>query len=170
MSDIDRIFARLQGGPAASGDRRELRTVPGRGVRGSRVVEVVHLRPGAPRPREEAPRKEAFSVRAASWEDGFPARQAPRLPDLPAAPAPAAAPTVHVMPAWEPSPSPESVPAAEPPATAADTVPARKPRRAGRRVADPFDPADDGANCLRCGYAIEPSRDRRGLLTCAACG
>jgi hypothetical protein len=39
-----------------------------------------------------------------------------------------------------------------------------------RRVADPFDANDDGANCLRCGYAVEPARERRGLMTCAGCG
>ena len=39
-----------------------------------------------------------------------------------------------------------------------------------RRVADPFNPSDDGANCMRCGYAIERAREKRGLLTCAGCG
>ena len=39
-----------------------------------------------------------------------------------------------------------------------------------RHVADPFDASDDGANCLRCGYAVEPAREKRGLLTCAGCG
>lgn len=38
-----------------------------------------------------------------------------------------------------------------------------------RRVADPFDATDDGANCIRCGYAIQPARERRGLMTCAGC-
>jgi hypothetical protein len=46
----------------------------------------------------------------------------------------------------------------------------RKAHKPSRRVADPFDPADDGANCLRCGYVIEPARERRGLMTCAECG
>jgi hypothetical protein len=39
-----------------------------------------------------------------------------------------------------------------------------------RRVADPFDASDDGANCMRCGYTIEPAREKRGLVTCLACG
>lgn len=39
-----------------------------------------------------------------------------------------------------------------------------------RRVANPFDAADDGANCMRCGYAIERAREKRGLLTCVGCG
>ncbi|GGJ40401.1 hypothetical protein GCM10011320_55070 [Neoroseomonas lacus] len=39
-----------------------------------------------------------------------------------------------------------------------------------RRVANPFDASDDGANCMRCGYAIEPAREKRGLMTCSGCG
>jgi hypothetical protein len=39
-----------------------------------------------------------------------------------------------------------------------------------RRVADPFDANDEGANCLRCGYVVERARERRGLMTCAECG
>jgi hypothetical protein len=37
-------------------------------------------------------------------------------------------------------------------------------------VADPFDPSDFGANCIRCGYAIEAARDQRGMMTCSGCG
>jgi hypothetical protein len=52
--------------------------------------------------------------------------------------------------------------------------PAKVARRTARvaswRIADPFDRADDGANCLRCGYAVQPARERRGLITCAGCG
>jgi hypothetical protein len=37
------------------------------------------------------------------------------------------------------------------------------------QFADPF--ADgDGANCLHCGYLVEPAREKRGLMTCSACG
>ena len=39
-----------------------------------------------------------------------------------------------------------------------------------RRVADPFNASDDGANCMRCGYAIEAAREKRGLMTCSECG
>jgi hypothetical protein len=47
---------------------------------------------------------------------------------------------------------------------------ARRPRVGSTRgVADPFDASDDGANCLCCGYAIQPARERRGLMTCAGC-
>jgi len=35
---------------------------------------------------------------------------------------------------------------------------------------DPFNSDDDGASCMRCGYLIESSRERRGLMTCAECG
>ena len=46
--------------------------------------------------------------------------------------------------------------------TASSTLP--------RHVADPFDTSDDGANCMRCGYAIERAREKRGLMTCSGCG
>jgi hypothetical protein len=39
-----------------------------------------------------------------------------------------------------------------------------------RRVADPFNASDDGANCMRCGYAVEPAREKRGLMICSECG
>ncbi|TDH58003.1 hypothetical protein E2C06_34885 [Dankookia rubra] len=39
-----------------------------------------------------------------------------------------------------------------------------------RSYADPFAEDDDGANCIRCGYLVEPAREKRGLLTCAGCG
>ena len=39
-----------------------------------------------------------------------------------------------------------------------------------RRVADPFNIKDHAANCMRCGYAIEAAREKRGLMTCSFCG
>jgi hypothetical protein len=81
------------------------------------------------------------------------------------------------MPTWTPAvvhPTVEPTPAA--PSEPAQPAPpqAKRARRtaraASRRIADPFDPADDGANCLRCGYLVEPARERRGMMTCAACG
>ncbi len=113
------------------------------------------------------------------WNDGFPARNSPPLfPDAPkrdvAAPA---APTFHVMPPRSPL-----VPAAEaaPAMSDVETVIAARRGRGrprehaavapARHIADPFDPGDDGANCLRCGYAVELARERRGLMTCGACG
>ncbi len=40
---------------------------------------------------------------------------------------------------------------------------------AGRAFADPFAAEDTGANCIRCGYLVEPEREKRGLLTCHQC-
>lgn len=166
MSEIDRIFAKFRDRAQPVGDRRELRTVPDRASgRGGRVVEVVRRR-GSGGTDDARPHRPDHGVRAATWEKGFPARSvvAPAPPPEPAPPA-AAAPTAHVMRAWEPSAGAEPSPAPE----AAKPVAAPRPKPA-RRFADPFDAADDGANCLRCGYAVEPGREKRGLLTCAACG
>lgn len=175
MSEIDRVFARFQDGRSTSTDRREVRTVPGRGTRGSRVVEVVHLRSGAPAANGEAARQAGASLRAATWDEGFPARQAPQ-PPMPEPPRVVAAvePTVHLMPAWEPT-VPAAPVAEEPVAVEVGPPPAVRPSRRAigiesRPIADPFDSADEGANCLRCGYLVEPARERRGLMTCAACG
>ena len=120
----------------------------------------------------------ALDGRAATWEDGFPTREAVR--DLFSADRPETAPAqpaTHVMPMWERAVAPEESRSPSP-----DRAPARSARHATtdaadplkstaqRRVADPFNAQDDGANCLRCGYVIEPERDQRGLMTCAACG
>jgi len=49
--------------------------------------------------------------------------------------------------------------------------PRRQPASAPtRRIADPFNASDEGANCMRCGYAIEATREKRGLMTCSECG
>jgi hypothetical protein len=87
------------------------------------------------------------------------------------------------MPMWERSGAEPVQEPGEQPSTGPDPVIAPKRRRSlaprgatpgpaatVRRVADPFDADDDGANCLRCGYMVEPARERRGLMTCAACG
>jgi hypothetical protein len=175
MSDIDRVFARLGGAQPTSTEQRELRHIPRKGgSTGSRVVEVVRLpTKGAPQ-GEGGARRSDVRLRAATWEDGFPARSA--LPPQAAAPVeigtaapPAAEPVAHVMPVWQRRvEEPEVAAAPPPPPDAAPPAPA--PRRAGRRVADPYDMEDDGANCLRCGYAVQPARARRGLMTCAGCG
>lgn len=173
MSEEDRVFARFRGKKPIAGGKRETLNVPRRGATGgSRVVEVVHVR-GAGGAK---PRPPAASRRAETWQDGFQARPAPKLPEAPPpAPAETPAPTVHVMPMWAPAPQPP----AQPPPAEPPSRPVRAPRAArrpaglrptGRRVADPFDMADEGANCLRCGYLVEPARERRGLHTCAACG
>ena len=173
MSDIDRVFAQLGGKHTADSDQRETRRIPRKsGSAGSRVVEVVRLAAKrAPSPAR-ASRATDFRVRAATWEDGFPAKSAPApAPSLPLVAPDVPQPVAHVMPGWAPTvvePEAKPAPSAELIRRAARGRTAKPP--VSRRVADPFDAADDLANCLRCGYVVEPSRERRGLMTCAACG
>ncbi|MFC7690480.1 hypothetical protein ACFQY5_13650 [Paeniroseomonas aquatica] len=113
--------------------------------------------------------------------------------DQPAA-APEAAPQVgHVMPGWEPLLPPAEAEAPQPrqpraaaraasakaPPVAAASAPDKqdpdkqdpeKPAPSRRAFADPFAAEDTGTNCLRCGYLVQPGREKRGLLTCAQCG
>ena len=218
MEDKDHVFARFKDDKPASADRRQTLTIPRRaGAPGSRSVEVVHVRSGGT--VSDRPQRQDQYVRAATWDGGFPTKQAPRAspPTEPAA-AKAAEPITHVMPAWEPAATDAHAYAAEEPgavprrgrgrprqhpdgqivaATAAtpdaeelatprrgrgrprkqsasDPVAAtvgaaragqpivvsghelRRPRKRPasaptRRVADPFNASDDGANCMRCG-------------------
>ena len=215
MDEKDRVFARFKDEPRETTGRHERLTIlrPAR-ASGSRVVEVVRLRSTAV--GTDRPRRVDTHVRAASWDDGFPAKLTGAALAL-GEPAPAgnAAPVTHVMPAWEPvlmPPAADGVPAESgepsvaprrgrgrprkvaPTGTAAPTpmspdsapVPPAEPPLALRRgrgrprketlgvpvrpIADPFDEDDDRANCMRCGYAIDPQRERRGLMTCAPCG
>lgn len=181
MSEIDDIFARLGGGRITSSDQRDLRDIPRRGkAGGSRVVEVVHLPKGRkPGVSAAVTRRTESGVRAETWDGGFPTRLAPPSPPL-TLPEPAKAPEQvgHVITRWEPVAEP--VPSSPPPPVPVEARPrpveetkARSARGStrdkARPVADPFDPEDDRANCLRCGYALEPGRERRGLMTCAAC-
>ena len=183
MSEIDDIFARLGGGRITATEGRDLRDIPRRGkTGGSRTVEVVHL-PKSRQPGVGAAvtRRADAGVRAQSWDAGFPTRSAPpssplTLPEAARAPEQVG----HVITRWEPTP--EVVPISAPTPTPVEAQPdpvdglrARSVRGSitrgkARPVADPFDPEDDRANCLRCGYAVEPARERRGLTTCAACG
>lgn len=169
MDDKDHVFARFKDDKPASNERRERLTIPRRaGATGSRVVEVVHVRAGPA--AKEKPRRADGHVRSASWDGGFPVRQAPQAfmpPDVAAAEA--TQPITHVMPAWMPAVAEVETsvpPVVETPAAASSP----RVRTSARRVADPFDAGDDGANCMRCGYAISPAREKRGLLTCAECG
>lgn len=137
----------------------------------SRVVEVVHRRSDGPPEAPEAPRPERASAYAASWPEGFQARSVPVSPPLEApATSPDPAPPVgHVMPGWEPllAPiEPPSLPVSPPLLPKA----AAKPKPPERAFADPFAAEDTSANCFRCGYLIEPAREKRGFMTCAACG
>jgi hypothetical protein len=178
MSDIDRVFARLGGGQPAQAAGRERRNIPRRGgATGARVVEVVRLPSRAAGAGGGGPRRADLRVRAETWDDGFPAKSVSPVSALqPAAPEPAE-PVTHVMPIWEPTLLEAEKVAAPAPLEAARTGVGPRAQRARRlrtgsprSVADPFDETDDRANCLRCGYAIQPARERRGLMTCAGCG
>jgi hypothetical protein len=178
MADHDHVFARFHDNHAPSEPRHELLSIRRKGSsQSSRTVEVVHVRSGKTPSKKDQP-AQAAGVRAATWTEGFPIKTAPaRSPfDMPMG-IEAPQPTVHVMPMWEPS---QAEPEATPPLEAGlrEEVSATKVR--GRRQptdritpgssADPFDLDDDGTNCLRCGYRVEPARERRALLTCAKCG
>lgn len=174
--DKDCVFANFKDDRLEASDRRELLTIPRRaGATGSRVVEVVHVRSGGA--IKDRPRRVDAHVRAASRDGGFPAKRAVVAPSLVGSvTVEAAEPTAHVMPAWEPTVAEE---APSPPRVLAQPIVVRRGRgrpskesnpAPTRHVADPFDASDDGANCIRCGYAIEPIREKRGLLNCAACG
>jgi hypothetical protein len=168
MDDKDRVFARFKDDKPEASDRRELLTIPRRaGTPGSRVVEVVHVRSGGA--IKDRPRRVDAHVRAVSWDEGFPAKQAVAPPVfIEPATVEATTPTAHVMSAWEPAAP--SLPAAQTPQTEERRGRGRPRKQTPpRHVADPFDASDDGANCIRCGYAIEPARERRGLMTCVQC-
>ena len=175
MDDKDHVFARFKDDKPANSDRREMLSIPRRGsAMGSRAIEVVHIRSsGAPTGKGQ-PRRLTFTNRAATWENGFPARPPAQFPAMVGPEAPARAePVTHVMPMWEPTAAAAEVttPLGDV-APVAAAVEASFPgqRKSARRVADPFDASDDRANCMRCGYAIEPTREKRGLMTCSECG
>jgi cell division septation protein DedD len=180
MSEIDDIFARLGGGRITATDQRDQRDIPRRGkAGGSRVVEVVHVTSRRSGATATLPRRSESGMRAQSWDGGFPTRPTPHpAPSPQPGTAKAPAPVGHVITRWEPVAAP--APITEPtPALAPTLAPTLAPplappaesrtRPEARPVADPFNPDDDRANCLRCGYAVEAARERRGLMTCAAC-
>jgi hypothetical protein len=183
MADHDHVFARFHDNHAPSEPRHELLSIRRKGSsQSSRTVEVVHVRSGKTPSKKDQP-AQAAGVRAATWTEGFPIKTAPvRSPfDMPPE-IEAPQPTVHVMPMWEPSQAePEAAPPQEAglreqvsaPKVSTTKVGGRRRQAAGLTPgssADPFDLDDDGANCLRCGYRVEPARERRALLTCAKCG
>ena len=177
MDDKDHVFARFKDNQPASAGRREVMNIPRRsGASGSRSVEVVHARLGAAATAKDSTRRSGKQAHPMPSDGSFAARPATRAPaalepDLAKAPPPVA----HVMAAWEPSVVADEVatsgraeaPSAETVTTLAESHHRR--RKSTRHFADPFDAADLGANCLRCGYAIDPAREQRGLRTCADC-
>lgn len=66
MSEIDDVFANFRYEKSPSTDRRETRSIPHRGTRSSRTVEVVYVRSGSPPRPTEQPRHSSFGVRAAA--------------------------------------------------------------------------------------------------------
>lgn len=177
MFDIERVFARMGARHHAATPQQEHRSIPRRGkLTGNRLVEVVRLPARGVSAAQVGSGRTDTSVRAATWEDGFPAKSAAAPASISqAAEESAGHAVVHVMPMWtrriaelggESSPP---VPAGAP-RPAAPTKGFRQPQRSARRVDDPFDASDEGANCLRCGYLVEPAREKRALMTCARCG
>lgn len=179
MSEIDDIFARLGGRRITTSDQRDLRDIPRKGkAGGSRIVEVVHLPTRRTGLGAALPRRIESSVRAQTWDGGFPAKAAPqssqsgqaevtKAPEQVGHVITRGEPTADAVPISQPVPEPGEAP------SPVDQPNARSARgsikqRAGP-IADPFNPKDDRANCLRCGYAVERGRARRGLMTCAAC-
>ncbi|MDN3567442.1 hypothetical protein QWZ14_23935 [Paeniroseomonas aquatica] len=197
MSEADRVFPRhsfAESHPTPE-DKQLLHIAPRRRGSGpTRVVEVVHLPAGRTKSPAE-PAAPPRSAHAETWPEGFRAKPALAMPtlDQPAA-APEAAPQVgHVMPGWEPLLPPAEAEAPQPrqpraaaraasakaPPVAAASAPDKqdpdkqdpeKPAPSRRAFADPFAAEDTGTNCLRCGYLVQPGREKRGLLTCAQCG
>lgn len=185
MSEADRVFPRhkRQQPHFAAGEKRHILSAPRRGSfeRGkSRVVEVVHVRRDKATLAEPCLRPVPWNVRAETWPEGFRAQS--MLPttrnDGPMAAAEPAEPTVHVMAMWEPTLQlqPSTAEPVEQPAEPL-LAEARQPRNSGpsapkrsaRRFANPFADDDNGANCIRCGYLVEQTREKRGLWTCSSC-
>ena len=186
MSEADRVFParKGQGSQSLTSEKRLILSAPrrsGPGAGKSRVVEVVHVRRDRSRPVEDHPSPAPWNLRAEAWPEGLRAKPAQPLPlqDTQPVVPDHVPPVVHVMPMWEPSP-----PQPASPVTRTDELPAERavtgqrrprvpkapiPKAAVRRFADPF-ADEDGTNCVRCGYLVQPARDRRGLLTCATCG
>jgi hypothetical protein len=187
MSEADRVFSARKGlgSQTLISEKRHILSAPrrsGPGAGKSRVVEVVHVRREGTQPRNEQPRPAAWNLRAETWPEGLRAKPAQPLSPQEIQPAvpDAAPPVVHVMPMWEPSPPQSLPPVAEPGEPPVETAvagqhrprrpKAKAPNQAARHFADPFADDDSGANCLRCGYLVEPVRERRSLLICSSCG
>ncbi len=185
MSEADRVFSRHPKQPTSSNETRHIVTASRKnrsGVMANRVVEVVHVARGTPKPLKDHLHPVGRNAHAETWHDGFCAKPPSPVPSPEAKPVvpELTSPTVHVMPAWEPSvqqPALTDKESAELPSSVA-AIEHRKQRKAKsnapkvtmRRFADPFAADDTGANCMRCGYLVEQAREARGLWTCSKCG
>jgi type IV secretory pathway VirB10-like protein len=185
MTEADRVFAGIKG-RAGQSTGSEQRIIQRRSRQGgvsrsqTRVVEVVHVRHAAKRPVNDQPFLSEAAVGPDAWSDDVDTVTTSHMLDL--IPAPAAEPqqpVVHVMPTWEPRAAEVPLAASTDDMPTQAPVPAKRTRRtktgskpdaAARRYADPFANDDSGTNCLRCGYLVEPTRERGGWLTCARCG
>ena len=146
------------------------------------MVEVVHVRRGKAGLAVAPPQTALRDARAETWLEGFRARPAQPilLPTVEQAAPEAPPPVGHFMPMWQPSqqqvaplveePSEMPVKAATPRTRRPRCAKAGIPTLAARHFADPFAADEDGTNCIRCGYLVEPVREKRGLATCLACG
>ena len=184
MSDANRVFSHQSKRTTSSSQTRHIVTAPRKNSAGtirSRVVEVVHVARRSSGPVKDQPSSTPSHAHVEAWPDGFLAK--PPAPALlqerqPTAPE-IRPPTVHVMPAREPS-------VQQPASTDADLgegsnstqaieglnlcdAKPRSPKMTVRRFADPFSDGDNGANCVRCGYLVERAREARGLWTCSKC-
>lgn len=167
MSDADRLFPPRGGkdSRASRGEQRFIRATDRKSGQ-SRNVEVVQLRRSGAAPGNDRVRACVRGVRGEAWPDGF--KPKPQLTpfDTQPSPTPKAPPQVgHVV---ERTPSLLAPPPVQPELAAPRN--ARGRPRAERTFADPFAADDRGANCYRCGYLVESAREKRGKLTCAACG
>lgn len=170
------------------------------GASGSRVVEVVHVRSGGAlkdRPRAVHANVRAaswdggFPAKRPVVAPIFVEPAAVESVDPTAHVMPAWEPSAEVASAAAPADEPIAAlrrgrgrprkhPTLEPGAAEVDVAVADERTAAShpgpgsatlpRRVADPFDASDTGANCMRCGYAVEAARERRRLMTCEGCG
>jgi hypothetical protein len=184
MSEADRVFSRHLKRATSSSETRHIVTAPRKnrfGTMANRVVEVVHVAHATPRPLRSQPHPVRRDAHAESWPDGFRAKTASpvSLPEArPVVPEPTP-PTVHVMPAWEPSAQQAALTGeglVEVPSGTATIkhheqhdAASNAPKGTKRRFADPFAADDNGANCIRCGYLVERARATRGLWTCSSC-
>jgi len=186
MSEADRVFSawKGQGAQAPSSEKRLIHSAPRKGNLGgsqSRVVEVVHVRRDGSKSVEGRPHTASRNARAETWLEGLRAKPAQPVPPQDRQPVvpEAAPPVVHVMPMWQPSSQQSAQPVTrpgEPPVEAAGPASrspciakAKAPKVVARHFADPFADGDGGTNCMRCGYLVEPAREKRSLLTCSTC-